>query len=65
MRRLLPLPGGEVCGEVCGEVFREHLTIRNTHKQRVLGRFGEVLGGWRAYNNRKRDLLRWRLGVEG
>ena len=36
--------GGEVCGEMCGEVFREHLTIRNPHKQRVLGHFGEVLG---------------------
>ena len=43
MRRLLPLPDGEVFGEMSGEVFGEHLTIRNPLWQRVFRLFGEVL----------------------
>jgi len=30
-------------GEVFGEVFRQHLTIRNAHLQRLFAHFGEVL----------------------
>ena len=37
-------PIGEVSGEMSGEVFRQHLTIRNAHLQRVSAHFGEVLG---------------------